>query len=599
MVKKRRTKPQPIRTLFLIFTLLVFVSLFVGWRLWSNLYNTSPQFNYILISKNKNPLKLLKGEILHLHPEDKLRILKISTNIHFNRNIRLFSGGFDVNALLREEMPISTLLPNRDIFDQHKFMVKVKRNNRDIGYVEMVIEPHVEDWLDKARRTIKRSKRILILERALKLLPDNAQVRDRLIEEYRALKMWPQVGQMLEDMAKMKPDPKVFNDLIDVYEAMSNKEGIITTLKRFVEYDPNDIETRLRLASFLETSKNLKEAIKEYESILKVMEKMERLPVYKTLGYLYTETGQIGNAIARYLQAAELDEKDVNIYYNLSSLYESAGKNDRADFFLKKAVNLKSGDMESRLKLAERLIKNGKQKEAEKYLIEVLKKNPNSLEALLLMISIVEKTGDKKALIKVYKKIHSIDPKNETVIYNMGVLEYETGHLSKGQSYLVKWIKSHPDDAEAHGILFDIYKRLKKDKLAFNEAQTLIRLRPKEIGYYHFVFEYLNARKEYKKIIAWMKEGLRSHPKNTDLREYLILAHLKTGKEDLAMAQMYILLKEKPKDISLLLQLARLKEKHGKLKEALQTYKKIMDISPGHERAEEAYLRLRLKGISH
>ncbi|MDY7038393.1 MAG: tetratricopeptide repeat protein, partial [Thermodesulfobacteriota bacterium] len=583
----------------LIFTLLVFVSLFVGWRLWSNLYNTSPQFNYILISKNKNPLKLLKGEILHLHPEDKLRILKISTNIHFNRNIRLFSGGFDVNALLREEMPISTLLPNRDIFDQHKFMVKVKRNNRDIGYVEMVIEPHVEDWLDKARRTIKRSKRILILERALKLLPDNAQVRDRLIEEYRALKMWPQVGQMLEDMAKMKPDPKVFNDLIDVYEAMSNKEGIITTLKRFVEYDPNDIETRLRLASFLETSKNLKEAIKEYESILKVMEKMERLPVYKTLGYLYTETGQIGNAIARYLQAAELDEKDVNIYYNLSSLYESAGKNDRADFFLKKAVNLKSGDMESRLKLAERLIKNGKQKEAEKYLIEVLKKNPNSLEALLLMISIVEKTGDKKALIKVYKKIHSIDPKNETVIYNMGVLEYETGHLSKGQSYLVKWIKSHPDDAEAHGILFDIYKRLKKDKLAFNEAQTLIRLRPKEIGYYHFVFEYLNARKEYKKIIAWMKEGLRSHPKNTDLREYLILAHLKTGKEDLAMAQMYILLKEKPKDISLLLQLARLKEKHGKLKEALQTYKKIMDISPGHERAEEAYLRLRLKGISH
>jgi len=597
LVKKRRTKPQPKRTLFWIITLLVFVALIVGWRLWSNPYNTSPQFNFILISKNKNPLKLLNGEILHLHPKNKLRILKISTNIHFNWGIRLFSDGFDVNALLREEMSFSTLLPNSDIFNQYKFMVKVKQHNRDIGYVEMVIEPHVEDWLDKARRTINRPKRIAILERAFKLVPDNDQVGDRLIDEYRSLKRWPQAAQMLEGMAKKKPGPKVFNDLIEVYEAMSNKEGIITTLKRFVKYDPNDIETRLRLASFLETSKKLKEAAKEYESILKVMEKGDRLPVYKTLGYLYTETGRIRNAIARYLQAAELDEKDVNLYFNLSSLYERAGKRDRADFFLKKAVSLKSDDIESSLKLAERLIQKGKLKEAEKYLTAVLKKNPDSLKALLLMINIVEKAGDKKALIKIYEKIHSLDPKNETVIYNIGILEYETGNLSKSLSYFEKWIKSHPNDAEAHGILFDIYKRLKKDKPAFDEAQTLIRLRPKEIGYYLFVFEYLNSRKDYKKIIAVLKKGLRSHPKNTDLREYLILAYLKTGKEDLAMAQMNILLKKKPKDISLLLQLARLKEKHGKLKEALQTYKKIMDISPGHEKAEESYLRLRLKGI--
>ena len=92
-----------------------------------------------------------------------------------------------------------------------------------------------------------------------------------------------------------------------------------------------------------------------------------------------------------------------------------------------------------------------------------------------------------------------------------------------------------------------------------------------------------------------MEDGLKSHPENIDLREYLILAYLKTEKEDLAIEQMRKVLKAKPKDVTLLLQLAKLEEKKGKFKEALQTYQKILDISPSHEEVEEAYLRLRLK----
>ncbi len=82
---------------------------------------------------------------------------------------------------------------------------------------------------------------------------------------------------------------------------------------------------------------------------------------------------------------------------------------------------------------------------------------------------------------------------------------------------------------------------------------------------------------------------------NLDLREYLILAYLKTGKEDLAVKEMNHVLKIRPKDITLLLQLAKLHEKQGRDKEALKVYGKILDISPGHSEAEKAYLRLRFK----
>ncbi len=72
---------------------------------------------------------------------------------------------------------------------------------------------------------------------------------------------------------------------------------------------------------------------------------------------------------------------------------------------------------------------------------------------------------------------------------------------------------------------------------------------------------------------------------------------MKTGKEALAIKQIEAILKARPKDVDLLLHLARLREKQEKYAEALKAYKKIIEISPDHEEAEESYLRLRLKGI--
>jgi tetratricopeptide (TPR) repeat protein len=55
------------------------------------------------------------------------------------------------------------------------------------------------------------------------------------------------------------------------------------------------------------------------------------------------------------------------------------------------------------------------------------------------------------------------------------------------------------------------------------------------------------------------------------------------------------IISSRPNDIDLLRQLAAAKEESGELEAALDLYQKILDISPGDEKAEEAYLRLSLK----
>ena len=94
-----------------------------------------------------------------------------------------------------------------------------------------------------------------------------------------------------------------------------------------------------------------------------------------------------------------------------------------------------------------------------------------------------------------------------------------------------------------------------------------------------------------------MKAGLRRLPDQVEIRQYLILAYLKTGDERLALQEMNEVLKVRPKDVPLLLQMAKLYENQGKDKEALAAYKKVLEISPGNEEAEEAYLSLRMKEL--
>jgi tetratricopeptide (TPR) repeat protein len=593
--RKKKASPRVQRKIFWITIILVVGFLFAGWWAWSSIYTVLPEFHYILISKNGNSVKLLNGETITLHPDDRVEILKISTNVGLNWGVRLVSTDFDVNALVEEELPISELLPNREIFDRYTFRATVKRVNQEMGQVVMVVEPRVDDWLDRADGMTDANERIALLERALDLRPRDERIRDRLVDEYKSLKEWQKAASLLETMAEEQPDQNFLPDLLELYEAMSQKDQVIAVLQRILDKNPEDSKARLRLAATLEKRGSLKSAIREYEKYVEQVGTKERLPVYKTLGYLYTKTDQTKEAISSYLKAAELDSKDANLFYNLSDLYEKAGQKEKSDHYLEKAVALKSGDTEGRLELAERLIKRGKYGDAEKQISAVLKKNSKSLEALLLRIRIQEKKGDKKGQKETYYQILSFDKENKTVIYNLAVLEYETGDYSKSLSMFKTYLKSNSKDAVAHAFVFDIYRKQKKDKLAFEQAQTLIRLKPKEISYYHFLFEYLEGLGDYEKIIEIMGQGLKSSPENPDLMEYLVVAYLKTGKESLATAEMENILKIKPKDLPLLLRLAKLKEKQEDFEGALKTYKKILDISPDHEEAEEAYLRLTIR----
>jgi len=646
--------------------LLLLSALAGGWWLWRYKLTQSPRLNYITLSINHETRRILSGETLALHPNDRVKILDISTNIPFNLKIRLSAEGLDVNALRYEELIISDLLPQGEAFNRYNFTIHVKYYNRDIGDLTWVVQPYTEDWLDKANRIIDSNMRLAILERGQRLTPENRRLSRRLLDEYKALKKWKQAARMLEEMTEKKVDHETLTELIQVYRAMGNKDGITLVLQRLITLDPDNLEARRELAEIFEKSEDWNGAIREYEDLLKRTKAEDRLPLYKSLGYLYTKTDKPEKAISCYLNAAKIDQKDANLHYNLSYLYEKINQEEKSNFYLDNAITLRSGDLEGRLKLALSLMKKGKFEKARKYLSEVLKKEPKSNKALTLMAEVMEKQGDKKSLKTIYRKIHSLNPQDKTIIYNLGALEYEEGNLKGALPYFKEYVKSHRKDANVHGILFDIYKKERNLPSAFKQAVILVELTPKETDIYDFIFDYLKRKHKYEKMIPLMQKGVEVNPKEVALREYLVTAYLKTGKDDQAVRQMeeilnarpkeidpllmdmfeslrakgaykkifrimkkavkayprkiifreYLvlaclktgkedqaanqmeeILKTRPKDLDLLLQLARLREKNNNIEGAAKAYKRIIEISPEHNEASEAYLRLRLQGV--
>jgi tetratricopeptide (TPR) repeat protein len=665
LTKSKKKQAQRRRTFWLII-LLVISALAGGWWLWRNKIAVVARFDFLNVSVNHGIRKLLSGETLSLHPNDRVKILSISTNIPLNLNVRLSAEGFDVNALRYETLPLTDLLPQQDPFDRYRFVIHVKHYNQDLGEVIWVVQPYAEDWLEKADRIIDTDRRIALLERGQRLLPGNSPINRRLIDEYKALKRWEKAATMLKRMAETKEDVETLSELLSVYREMNETTGIVRVLKTLIRLNPNDVEARKAYAETLEKAEDWSGAIREYESLLKRMKESERLGAYKRLGYLYTMTQDYERAIDAYLHAAKLDQRDSNLHYNLSYLYEKTGQKDKADFYLDNAVTLKSGDLEGRLKLAHNLVERGEYQKARGHLSEVLDQRPDDMNALALMAQVLEKEGDKKALKSVYQKILSLNPKDDAIIYNLGALEYEAGNLKDALPYFKTYLTSHPEDAGVHGILFDIYKMEKDLPNAFREAVTMVELRPKETDIYDFVFDYLRQKDDYETLIPLLQKGIKANPDQTPLKQYLVVAYLKTSEDDLAIRQMEEILREKPKDVGLLLQdiferlragnayekiigimkqaveaypkeaafrgylifaylktgkggqameqmeailklrpedldlwlqLARLREKTNDMAGAARAYQRVLELSPEHAEASEAYLRLRLKGV--
>ncbi len=588
----RRRRPRRRRSFAWLLVLLAMGA--GGVWLWTGIFPENPRFQAMLILRNGDSIRLLNGETLHLRPEDHIRISNITTNILLNRGVRIFSIGLDANALLYEEMPLHRLLPENRTFEHHQFRVEIKRGGSMLGHVTLVVEPSAKDWLARAARIIDPQKRLEHLERALEHHPEDEEILDRIIAENMDLENWKKASAMLEIKARKRPeDEKVLQRLLSVYEAAGDRDGTLSTLRRMADFHSDDPVLAFRIAGKLEDEGRTSEAMEEYERVLGLLEQEEdRAAVLKTLGYMYSQSGDIQRAIERYAEAADIQKDDANLYYNLAGLHDKVGNTEKADEYLKMAVSLEISDVDARMRLAERALKRGGLDEAEEYLKEVLTVEPDYLEAMLLLADVYDQRGERNKLKELYGEMLPLAPENEILIYNLAVLEYEAGDYADSALHLSRYLDLRPDDINARELLLDSFIKLEKWDAASQTGLTLLEHEPENPDYYHIIFDILADQERWNELLPVLKRGVASLPGNPVITDYLILAYLKLGRTTHAMDLMKEALDRRPGDLGLMHRLAQLADRQGEEDLAADTYRKILEIEPEHEEVKEALVRL-------
>jgi len=247
----RKPKPFYKRWSFYLLCLLGGFAYFV-W-LWNRIYIQPHRFDFLIFSINGELKKILDGEEIVFHPMDRIKIINISTNVPFNLYVRLFSKGIDITALRYEALTILSLLPEKEIYKKYRFRIYIKFRNRNLGYVNCIVQPFFEDWLRKLNNTKDLDKRKELIKIGLSLFPEE-------------------------------------------------KKEII--------------KLKLGLAHAFEEKNLIDKAIREYVELLKHQDQMDEkmlLSIYETLGFLYSETKKYKRAIRYYEIAIDMNDKNPEV----------------------------------------------------------------------------------------------------------------------------------------------------------------------------------------------------------------------------------------------------------------------------------------------
>ena len=166
------------------------------------IFTEKREFYFIEIKRNGNLVTIHDGDILYLNPRDIIKIEKISTGICLQRGVSLFCEEIDIKPLLKEELPIWTLLPSKDILKDYRYKIQIKKGEFILGEFTIDIRPTEEDILERLRTIIGREKRLSFLKRAKSLFPKSEKITDALISEYERQSRWKEAISLLKRKIK-------------------------------------------------------------------------------------------------------------------------------------------------------------------------------------------------------------------------------------------------------------------------------------------------------------------------------------------------------------------------------------------------------------
>jgi len=214
-------------------------------------------------------------------------------------------------------------------------------------------------------------------------------------------------------------------------------------------------------------------ALEEYVDAQRYMSDLPSGPY--NLGNLYAATGRPAEAERQYRRALAVDDQLFMAKGNLAMLLAAGGRLGEAEALLRAAHAAQPSQAGLSFDLGLLLAEAGKRDEAERLLRAAWASDPQLAPAAFNLAVLVGERRPVEA-VKLLRRATALRAEEPRYAWTLAFYQARSGDLGGAAATLEALLRSHPDHADAHGLLAEIYARQGRDA----EAAALLRRRPPE-----------------------------------------------------------------------------------------------------------------------
>ncbi len=199
------------------------------------------------------------------------------------------------------------------------------------------------------------------------------------------------------------------------------------------KYNPDDLQSHYLLALIHSTEKDYDAAAKEYEYILKTFSEAEpgNIEIYGYLGQLYYSQKKYKNAIEQFEKILKLEPDNPDVLYLLGSLYLEIDDQRKAIEMLKESIRIKPNHDGSLNTLGYIYAENNQNlEEAESLVLLALKENPNNGAYLDSLGWVYFKRGKYNEALDAFEQANKV-MKDPVIYEHMGDVYYQLNQFEK------------------------------------------------------------------------------------------------------------------------------------------------------------------------
>ena len=385
--------------------------------------------------------------------------------------------------------------------------------------------------------------------------------KSRILEAAQQYTVRGQIQKAIDEWKKLitdtPNDANIFNTIGDMYlKYQTTGQGKEEAISNYV-----------KAAEIFQSSGFALKAIAVLKKILKIVPSSK--DIYIRLGDLNCERGLIGNAREDYLAAAKL--------------YSQEGQVREALDVYRKIADLDPANLNVRLKIAEIFLKEDLKSEA--------------IEEYNKVASAHIESGHRNEAESIYKLILRVAPDDADAIIKIGKFRLEDGYFEEAMAYVKMALERSPDSEEAFSVLIDLYDKTKM----YDEAEDLIKRRiddyPDQIACREMLASILLSKGDLKRAADEYLSLSRDYLDRNSIEKAFgyaektieIAPGLMTAHEILFAMSVTMDKKDNVEDKGLFL--AKYYYESGEILKSADYYKKILEVNPYSFDAKEGFAK--------